>query len=113
MTEGLDRRSAVKAVAATGGLLLLSGLASADESERRNTLTGEWLNGGNADQPCAIIQHGRVLLLINENGDIATGQLTKDNQFSILKGWEGEVVGRVLGRGKAIAWKGGGSWKRR
>jgi hypothetical protein len=113
MAEGLDRRGAVKAVAAAGGLLLLGGLASADEAERRNTLTGEWFNGGNADQPCAIIQLGRVLLLINENGDIATGQFTRANQFSILKGWEGEVVGRILGRGKVIAWKGGGSWKRR
>ena len=118
MTQELDRRelgrrAAVKTVAAAGGLLLLSGLASADECDELPTLTGEWLNRGKADQPCAIFQQGRVLLLINEKGDIASGQLTGPNQFTVLRGWEEGVVGRVVERGRRIAWKGGGTWKRR
>src|SRR5262249_20490876 len=111
--EDLDRRDAVKTVAAAGGLLLMSGLASADQPEESTTLTGEWFNGGKLDQPCAIFQQGSVLLLINEKGDIASGQMTEANQFTVLKGWKDTVVGRVSERGKVISWKGGGSWKRR
>jgi hypothetical protein len=113
MSEEFDRRNAVKTVAATGGLLLLGGLASADEPPERSTLAGEWFNSGKLDQPCAIFQQGRVLLLINEKGDIATGQFTEANQFTIVRGWEGGVVGRVGERGRVIAWAGGGTWRRR
>jgi len=113
MTEKLDRRDAAKAVAAAGGLLLLGGLASADEPEEVTSLTGEWFNGGKLDQPCAIFQQGRVLLLINEKGDIASGLMTEANQFTVLKGWNGESVGRTGQRGKVIAWKGGGNWQKR
>jgi hypothetical protein len=113
MSEQLDRRNAVKAVAVAGGLLLLGGSVSADQREEPITLTGEWLNGGKADQPCAIIQLGRVLLLINEKGTIATGQITDINQLTVLKGWDDELPGKVIARGKVILWKGGGRWRRR
>jgi hypothetical protein len=53
------------------------------------------------------------LILINEKGDIATGQMTEAYQFNVLTGWKGEEVGKVTERGKVIAWKGGGNWKRR
>lgn len=113
MTEKLDRRGVAKTVAAAGGLLLLSSVASAEEPNENAPLAGEWFNGGKLNQPCAIFQHGRVLLLINEKGDIASGQMTEANQFAVLKGWDGGVVGRVGERGKVILWKGGGSWRRR
>jgi hypothetical protein len=113
MTEKLNRREAAKAVAAAGGLLMLGGFASADRREEPRTLSGEWLNGGKLDEPCAIFQHGRMLILINENGDIASGRMTGINKFTVLKGWDDGVVGKVVERGKEIAWKGGGSWKRR
>jgi hypothetical protein len=113
MSEELNRRDAVKAVAATGGLLLLTGSAPADEPDERDALTGQWFNGGKLDQPCAIFQQGRVLLLINENGDIASGVMTQANEFTIQKGWDGGLVGRIVERGTVIAWKGGGSWRRR
>lgn len=113
MAEKRDRRDAVKTMAAAGGLLLLTGSASADQPEDSTSLTGEWFNGGKLDQPCAVFQQGRVLILINEKGDLATGQFTEANQFTVLKGWGGESVGRVVDRGRVIAWKGGGNWKRR
>jgi hypothetical protein len=112
MTEAVDRRNAVKSVAAAGGLLLLGGVASADGPAERS-LTGEWFNSGNLDQPCAIIQQGRVLLLINEKGDIATGQFTQANQFNVVRGWGDGVAGTVGDRGRVITWNGGGNWSRR
>jgi hypothetical protein len=113
MNEKLSRRDAAKAVAAAGGLLVRGNLASADQPAQPRTLAGEWFNRGKLEEPCAIFQHGVILLLINEKGDIATGRMTGDNKFEILKGWEDGVVGRIMERGKVIAWKGGGSWKRR
>ena len=113
MAEKSDRRDAVKTMAAAGGLLLLAGSASADQPEDSNTLAGEWFNRGKLDQPCAVFQYGRVLILINEKGDLATGQFTEANQFTVLKGWGKEVVGQVQDRGQVIGWKGGGNWKRR
>jgi hypothetical protein len=98
MTEKTDRRDAVKTVAAAGGLLLLGGLATADEPEAANSLSGEWFNGGKLEQPCAIFQQGRVLLLINERGDIASAQMTEANQFTVLRGWQGEAIGRAYPR---------------
>jgi hypothetical protein len=112
MSEDLDRRGAVRALAAAGGLLLLSGPASAGGPEERATLAGEWFNDGKLDQPCGVFQQGRVLLLINEKGDIASGLMTEANEFTV-KGWADGVVGRIVERGRVIAWKGGGNWKRR
>ena len=119
MKARINRRSAVKAAAAAGGLLLLSEPATAAQpvpnrqpEERAAGLSGEWFNAGKLDQPCAIFQHGRVLLLVNEKGDMATAHMTEANQFSVLKGWGGNVTGQVVERGKVILWKGGGNWKR-
>jgi hypothetical protein len=113
MTENPDRRDAAKAVAAAGALLLLGGQAPAGDPEEPISLAGEWFNGGKLDQPCAVFQQGRVLLLINEKGDFATAKLTEANKFTILKGWEEGVVGTIIERGRVIAWKGGGNWKKR
>jgi hypothetical protein len=113
MRKEFDRRGAAKAVAVAGGLLLLGGSASADEPGEATTLRGEWFNGGKVNQPCAIFQQGRVLLLINENGDMASGQLTQANQVTVLKGWKQQVVGRIREQGRVIAWQGGGNWQRR
>src|SRR5215475_3171705 len=113
MSDDLDRRGTVRAVAAAGGLLLLGGAAPAGGPEDRASLAGEWFNGGKLDQPCAIFQQGRVLILINEKGDMAVAHLTEANKFTIVKGWEEGVVGRIDERGKLIVWKGGGNWKKR
>jgi hypothetical protein len=112
MSAKPGRREAV----AAGAALLLGGTAAAQPpvpAKNDDTLTGEWFNAGKLEQPCAVWQQGRVLILINEKGDLATGQFTEANQFSILKGWDGDLTGRVADRGKTIIWKGGGSWKRR
>jgi hypothetical protein len=113
MTEKLKRRDVVKAVAAAGGLLALGGLAGAAEPDKKIKLPGEWLYDGKEDQPCAIFQHGRVLLLVNEDGELATGRITEAKKFVILKGdWEEGLVGELVEKGKAISWGNGTTWKR-
>ena len=113
MTDKLKRRDVVKAVAAAGGLLALGGLAGAAEPVEKSKLPGEWLFDGKEDQPCAIVQQGRVLLLVNEDGALATGRITEATKIVVLKGdWEEGLVGELAKDGKAISWANGTTWKR-
>src|SRR5262249_48358054 len=118
MTKNLMRRDTVKAVAVAGGLLVLllvlGRVASASDPDKDSKLAGDWLYEGKADQPCAIFQQGRVLLLVNENGALATGRITETNKFVVLKGdgWEEGLVGELAEKGKAINWANGTTWKR-
>ena len=113
MTEKLKRRDLVKAVAAAGGLLALGGLAGAAEPDKKIMLPGEWLYDGKEDQPCAIFQQGRVLLLVNEDGELATGRITEARKLVVLKGdWEEGLVGELAKDGTAISWANGTTWKR-
>jgi len=104
----------VKTVAAAGGLLMLGSVVSAAEPDKNNRLPGEWLYDGKEDQPCAIFQHGRVLLLINEEGEFATARLIEAKKFVVLKSehWEEGLVGELDNEGKTIAWTNGTTWKR-
>ena len=110
MTEKLRRRDLVKTVAAAGGLLMLGSVASAAEPDK-SKLPGEWLYDGKEDQPCAIFQHGRILLLVNEEGEFATARLTEAKKF-VVKGWEEGLTGELDDKGKTIAWSNGTTWKR-
>ena len=114
MSEKLLRRDMVKAVAAAGGLLVLGRVACAAEPDKDSKLPGEWLYDGKEDQPCAIFQQGRVLLLVNESGELATGRITEATKFVVLKGdgWEEGLVGELVEKGKAISWANGSTWKR-
>ena len=112
MTAKLRRRDLVKTVAAAGGLLALGRVASAAEPDKASKLPGEWLYDGKEDQPCAIFQHGRILLLVNEEGEFATARLTEAKKFVVLKGWEEGLTGELDDKGKAIAWSNGTTWKR-
>jgi hypothetical protein len=71
---------------------------------------GEWLMEGNADQPCAIFQQGRVLLFVNERGDFATGRITEATKV-VVHGW-GDLVGELTDEGKTISWGNDTRWKR-
>src|SRR5262249_26341830 len=72
---------------------------------------GEWLFEGNADQPCAIFRQGRVLLLVNEDGEFATGKITEATKITTR--WNGDsLVGELVDKGKTISWGNGTTWKR-
>jgi hypothetical protein len=74
---------------------------------------GEWLLEGNSDQPCAVFQHGRVLLLVNERGEFATGRITEATKLIVQKGsWDEGLVGELTDEGKTISWGNGTKWKR-
>jgi hypothetical protein len=117
MTEKLRRRDLVKTLAAAGGLLALGNVASADEPDETSKLAGEWLYyDGNKNQPCAIFQHGRILLAVNDEGEMATARLTEARKFILLRvygGWgEERLVGKLDKKGKTISWSNGTTWKR-
>jgi hypothetical protein len=119
MYEKLGRRDAVRAVAAAGGLLVLGGAARTAMLDQKSKVAGEWLNEGNQDQPCAIFQEGRILLLVNEEGQLATARMTEQSKFVTVKGllvngegWEEGIVGEIADGGKAITWANGSTWKR-
>jgi hypothetical protein len=69
----------------------------------------------------AVAAAGGLLLLAapapaDESEDASTaltGEWFNGGKFKILNGWGGNEVGKVSERGKLIAWKGGGNWKRR
>ena len=112
MTEKIKRRDMAKRVAAVGGLLALGGLAGAAEPDKKSKWPGEWLFEGKEDQPCAIFQQGRVLLLVNEEGEFATGKITAENKIVTRWGDEVGLVGELDEKGKTISWGNGTTWKR-
>ncbi len=113
MTEKLRRRDVLRAAAGGGGLLALAGATAvaAPAPDRPSTLGGEWLNEGRKDEPCAIFQQGRVLLLVNEHGDFATARMSEAKKFTI-KGWEDGLGGELAKEGKEIAFTNGSIWTR-
>jgi hypothetical protein len=52
------------------------------------------------------------LLLVNEEGEWATGRITEADKLVVLKGREEGLVGELAKDGKAINWSNGTTWKR-
>ena len=98
---------------ATGPSLAKDKEASITPAKQTSKWPGQWLFEGKEDQPCAIFQHGRVLLLVNEDGELATGRVTGANTLIVMKGsWEEGLTGTLMDNGKTIAWGNGTTWKR-
>jgi hypothetical protein len=111
MNDKPKRRDTLKAAVAVGSLFLLGGAAGPAEPDQKNKLAGEWLNEGREDEPCAIFQQGRILLLVNEHGNFATARMTEAKKFS-AKGWEDGLAAELVKEDKEIAWTNGSTWKR-
>jgi hypothetical protein len=109
MNPNLKRRDMVKSLAAAGGLLALGGAAVAAAPAEKDKAAGEWLMEGRKDEPCAVFQQGRVLLLANERGEFATAMMTEAKKFTV-KGWEDGLSGEFVDEGKKITWSNGTTW---
>jgi hypothetical protein len=110
MNANPKRRDVVKALVAAGGLVALGSVATAAEPDQGSKLAGEWLMEGRKEEPCAVFQQGRVLLLVNEKGEFTTGRMTEAKKLT-AKEW-GDLVGEVSKDGKEIAWVNNTTWKR-
>jgi hypothetical protein len=66
---------------------------------------------GRKDEPCAVFRHGRVLLLVNERGEFATGMMAQANKWTV-KGWDDGLTGELVEEGKKITWSNGTTWRR-
>jgi hypothetical protein len=84
--------------------------AAKSPAREKSKWPGEWLMEGRADEPCAIFQHGRVLLLVNECGELVTGRVTEATKI-VVGGW-GDLVGELTDEGKTISWGNGTKWQR-
>ena len=108
----MSRRHFLQAASlATLSSFFLTRCAKAAEADQKNKLAGEWLMEGRKEEPCAIFQQGRVLLVVNEHGEFATARMTEAKKFTV-KGWEDGLVGELVKEGMEIAWSNGTTWKR-
>lgn len=110
MNKKVQRRDAVKAFAAIGGLIALRGIALAQvPAAATGRLATSWAYQG---QPCAIIQQGVMLLLINEIGSIGSGVWTGNNTFTVLggAGWDVGLTAQISNRGRTINWSNNTIW---
>ena len=79
-----------------------------------DTLDGEWVMGGDPNRPCAVLQRGRVLLVINEQGATATARLIGPTTLQVMQGagWQPGMRAEVRENGRAIVWQDGSFWQR-
>jgi hypothetical protein len=115
MSTPLKRREAFKKVAAASGLFMLAGAvsgASKTKSEKVDvSLGGEWVIG---DKPCAIFQQGRMLLLVNEKGELGSAKINGGKTIQIFGGstWKPGLLGQITEKGKVIVWANDVTWIR-
>lgn len=78
-------------------------------------ISGHWYFEGDKSCPCAIYQTGRMLVLVNEQGAIASGRVMDSNSNIVTlqgAGWQAGLVGELSPDHKQIAWRIGNTWKR-
>jgi hypothetical protein len=115
MSKPLERREAIKKAVVASGLLMLTGAASgaskAKSEKGEPVIEGEWLFG---TKPCAIFQQGRMLLLVNERGDLGTGRINGTKTISVFGGstWQPGLLGQILDNGRSISWQNDNTWTR-
>lgn len=72
---------------------------------------GEWYF---RQQPCAIFRQGHILLVVNENGALATAKMTGPTTFRIFQGigWQSGLEAELSQDGNTINWCNSTSWQR-
>src|SRR4051812_37085517 len=108
--ESIDRRKLLT-MAGAGLAAVAASEATAEAQDQLGGLNvqGEWFNPAN-NRPCAVFQAGSILLLVNENGNIASA-IIQGNRVSIMQGWnvnklEGLITNQV------IRFTNGSEWRR-
>ena len=110
MMKNLKRREAMKVAALAGGLLTLGSVASGASRDEGKQFAGNWLCEG---QSCAIFQQGPILLLVNEQGSLATARVTEPGALVVLQGeWEHGLTAGLANRGRELKWSNASVWKR-
>ncbi len=77
-------------------------------------LDGEYFREGDKNRPCAIYQRGKVLLLVNEQGSLATGEVVGPKDIVVIQGngWLPGLRAVIQEEGKTIDWRNGSIWSR-
>lgn len=72
---------------------------------------GEWVNLTN-NRPCGVFQAGSILMMVNENGSMATAYL-QGNRLSIMQGWNANnLAGQITNNAQLIRFNNGSEWRR-
>jgi hypothetical protein len=108
----VDRRALL--ALAGGGLaaaLAPEGVAAAQIGQGTPIVHGQWMNLAN-NAMCGIFQAGAVLILVNENGDMATGQL-QGRRLHVMRGWNvNNLTGLVTGNAQNLHFSNGSQWQK-
>jgi hypothetical protein len=125
MSDQLKRRDLMKAAAAGGFFALGAGAADAAggaeaaQPPNAGAWAGEWLLEGRPDQPCAVFQHGRVLLLVNELLHLAVGRVVGFRRIVVTDAltWSDKsqgngMAGALSADGLTILWENRSTWRR-
>jgi hypothetical protein len=79
-----------------------------------DNLDGEWFMAGDGNRPCALFQRGRVLLVVNEQGSVATGRVIGPTTLQVIQGsgWQPGMRAELQDNGRALVWPDGSFWRR-
>lgn len=115
MQSVIDRRQLL-ALAGCGvaAAVALDGPAEAQAQPGRlppPNVHGEWVNLAN-NGVCGVFQAGSVLMMVNENGDMATAQI-QGNRLVVVQGWNvRNLAGQIAGNAQIIQFNNGSQWRK-
>ena len=76
-------------------------------------VSGEWVENGDPSRPCAIFQAGRMKLVVNVQGSLATAVAVGPSTLQILQGsgWQSGLPAD-LRDDRTLVWRNGSVWQR-
>ena len=109
----IDRRNLL-VLAGTGlaaAALATEDAAAAQLGQGTPNVHGDWVNPA-TNLVCGIVQAGSMVILINENGDTATG-LFQGLRLSVLRGWNvNGLTGVVTNNAQVLRFSNGSQWQK-
>jgi hypothetical protein len=98
----ISRRGMARLAAVFGGALAFWGRSASAAEGGDSQFTGEWLAG---EQPCCILGAGRMLLALNDKGDVGSVLVTSPTSIRVIKSdgaWQVGLTAEL--RGSALVW---------